>query len=122
MAASPAGAQDAASFAARAGPWSRGLVAAKALEAPLVLRFGKRPALAGRLLVPHRPECLASRLKDATLAVFDGKSARVSPATSGFEQARFHLLTWPYFAALPMKLRDSGTRLQAEGEHTRRSA
>lgn len=90
--------------------------AAKALQARLSLSFGGRPALAGRIL--FRTDLGASRLEldDGTVVVFDGRSAWVSPASSPFKQARFHVLTWPYFVALPMKLRDPGTHLQALGE------
>lgn len=59
----------------------------------------------------------ASRLEldDGTGAVFDGRAAWVSPAGSKLKGARFHLLTWPYFVALPMKLRDPGTHLTVLG-------
>lgn len=110
--------QAAASFAApiEAAQGRDAWYAAKALQARLSLSFGGRPALAGRIL--FRTGLGASRLdlEDGTVAVFDGRSAWVSPATSAFKQARFHLLTWPYFLALPMKLRDPGTHLQALGE------
>jgi hypothetical protein len=95
--------------------------AAKALEARLSLSFGGRPALAGSLL--FRTNLAASRIElgDGTVAVFDGSSAWVSPASSRFERARFHLLTWPYFAALPMKLRDPGTHIELLGERPLRA-
>lgn len=44
----------------------------------------------------------------------------MSPARPILDSARFHLLTWPYFVALPMKLRDPGTRLAVLGERTLR--
>jgi len=110
--------QAAASFAApiEAAQGRAAWYAAKALQARLSLSFGGRPALAGKIL--FRTDLGASRLEleDGTVAVFDGTSAWVSPASSPLKQARFHLLTWPYFLALPMKLRDPGTRLQALGE------
>ncbi len=119
LATSPTWAEDAGgSFAARleAAHGRQAWYAAKALEARLELRFGGRSALSGKLL--FRTNLGASRLEldDGTIAVFDGTSAWVSPAKSAFERARFHLLTWPYFAALPMKLRDPGIRLEAQAE------
>ena len=98
------------------GPWA----AAKALQARLSLTFGGRPALAGTIL--FRTNLAASRieLEDGTVAVFDGASAWVAPSSSKLERARFHLLTWPYFAALPMKLRDPGTHLRALGKRSLR--
>jgi hypothetical protein len=44
----------------------------------------------------------------------------VAPASAKLERARFHLLTWPYFAALPMKLADPGAHLQLLGERSLR--
>ncbi len=124
LATSSATSQDdaATSFAARveAAHGRTAWFAATALEGRLALHFGGQPALAGRFL--FRTNLGASRLEleDGTTAVFDGKSAWVSPARSILESARFHLLTWPYFAALPMKLRDPGTHLAALGERTLR--
>lgn len=54
-------------------------------------------------------------LADGTVAVFDGERAWVSPAGAEFPQARFHLLTWPYFLAAPFKLRDPGAHLEDLG-------
>jgi hypothetical protein len=94
--------------------------AAKALQVRLSLTFGGKPALSGTVLL--RTNLAASRieLEDGTVAVFDGASAWVAPASSKLERARFHLLTWPYFAALPMKLRDPGSHLQVLGERVLR--
>jgi hypothetical protein len=93
---------------------------AKALQANLSLTFGGRPALAGTIL--FRTNLAASRIElgDGAIAVFDGSSAWVGPASSKLERARFHLLTWPYFAALPMKLRDPGSHIQVLGERSLR--
>lgn len=54
--------------------------------------------------------------KDGVALVFDGKDAWVSPASADFPQARFHLLTWPYFLAVPFKLSDPGVNLSGLGE------
>lgn len=94
--------------------------ARRALQGRVSLSFGGTPALAGRIL--FRTDLGASRLEldDGTIAVFDGESAWVSPASSPLKRARFHLLTWPYFTAMPYKLRDPGARLQVLGERTLR--
>ncbi len=47
--------------------------------------------------------------------VFDGERAWLSPDGEGVRNARFHLLTWPYFLAAPFKLRDPGTHLAPHG-------
>ena len=50
----------------------------------------------------------------ATL-VFDGERAWVSPSAAKVPMVRFQLLTWPYFLAVPFKLRDPGTFLAPHG-------
>jgi hypothetical protein len=94
--------------------------AAKALQARVSVTFGAKLALSGTML--FRTNLAASRieLEDGTVAVFDGTAAWVAPATSKLEGARFHLLTWPYFVALPMKLRDPGSHLRPLGERVLR--
>ncbi|HEX2253229.1 MAG TPA: hypothetical protein VHQ65_08175, partial [Thermoanaerobaculia bacterium] len=88
----------------------------EAVAADVVLEFGGDRVFEGRLLFP--PDMSASRLELAggTVAVWDGEAAWVSPASAELPRARFHLLTWPYFLALPFKLRDPGTRLEDLGE------
>ncbi len=117
-----ADAPDAASFVAsiEAAHGKAAWDAARALQARLSLTFGGRPALAGIIL--FRTNLARSRieLEDGTVAVFDGASAWVAPASSKLERARFHLLTWPYFTALPMKLRDPGSHLQVIGRRALR--
>ena len=88
----------------------------EAVAADVALEFGGNPVLDGRLLFP--PDMAAARLElaDGTVAVWDGTAAWVSPAAAELPRARFHLLTWPYFFALPFKLRDPGTRLEDLGQ------
>lgn len=52
--------------------------------------------------------------RGGTSLVFDGKDAWVSPADAAFDNARFHVLTWPYFAAAPFKLDDPGATVTVE--------
>lgn len=91
--------------------WER----AGAVSADLSLSMGGNQVLAGRLL--FTPQVGRSRLElaDGTVAVFDGEGAWVSPAAADLPQARFHLLTWPYFLAAPFKLRDPGAHLEDLG-------
>lgn len=116
--ATPAGAEDAAGFAA-AIERAHGIESwrgKRALEADLEVEMGGTKVLAGRLLM--RPDTSASRLTlaDGTVMVWNGKDAWVSPSSSQVPMARFHLLTWPYFIAAPFKLRDPGARLEPLGE------
>jgi hypothetical protein len=82
----------------------------------LAVERGGRPIVQGKMLFPTDLGASRLDLADGTAVVFDGTSAWVSPASSGFAGARFHALTWPYFVAVPMKLRDPGTHLEALGQ------
>ncbi len=53
---------------------------------------------------------------EAAEAVFDGRTAWVTPSDAELPRARFQLLTWPYFIAAPMKLSDPGTHLSPLGD------
>ena len=83
----------------------------KAIQADFDVEFDGKPALACTMLLDISDGRVRMELADGTLLVFDGHSAWVSPAQSAMEQARFHLLTWTYFMASPMKLRDPGSHL-----------
>ena len=47
--------------------------------------------------------------------VYDGQTAWLSPSSARVPMVRFHLLTWPYFAAAPYKLDDPGSTLTPLG-------
>lgn len=87
-----------------------------AFSADIDVYFGGDLILDGRMLFPTDLSASRLDLADGTTAVFDGERAWVHPASSQLQAARFHLLTWPYFLAVPMKLRDPGTRLEPVGE------
>lgn len=80
-----------------------------AVEADVTVTFGGDTVFAGRMLFPT--DLATSRLEteSGTVAVFDGDAAWVSGGE--MPGARFHLLTWPYFLAAPMKFQDPGSRL-----------
>lgn len=111
---------EAAGEASFAGPIeeSHGLEAWRsqpAFAADLAVDYGGNQVLAGRMLFPTDLATSRLDLTDGTVAVFDGQRAWVYPASSPLQRARFHLLTWPYFLAVPMKLRDPGARLEPLG-------
>jgi len=89
-----------------------------ALRADMVASFGGRVRNQGTML--FRTDSSASRFdfSDGTLLVFDGRDAWVSPSTSNFQRARFHVRAWPYLLAAPLKLRDHGVRFEDLGERT----
>ncbi len=87
-----------------------------ALSADMVGTFGGVVRNQGTML--FRTDSTAARFdfSDGTLLVFDGQHAWVSPSTSDFQRARFHLRAWPYLLAASMKLRDHGVRFEDLGE------
>jgi hypothetical protein len=91
------------------------LRAQQAIQADLTVDFGGQRMIDGAMLFSTDAGRSRLTLKDGTVAVFDGKQAWVAPTSKAFPGARFHLLTWPYFAVVPFKLRDPGTKL-APGE------
>lgn len=115
----PAAAEDpfAAAFAGpiEAAQGAAAWRAAEAVSAEVTVTFGGQTVVDGRFL--FTPDVGRSRLElaDGTVAVFDGDSAWVSPLSAELPQARFHLLTWPYFLAAPFKLRDPGSHLEDLG-------
>lgn len=85
-----------------------------AVSARIELTFGGNPALDGRMI--FTPSMSKVRLDQGEASViWDGETAWVTPADAEFPRARFHVLTWPYFLAAPMKLRDPGTHLELLG-------
>jgi hypothetical protein len=55
-------------------------------------------------------------LRSGVTLVFDGAHAWVTPPNRKFPDARFHLRIWPYFIAVPFKLRDGGVKVASLGE------
>lgn len=89
--------------------------AAEAVSANLSVSMGGNQILEGRMLFTPKVGEARLEVADGTVAVFDGERAWVSPAGAELPQARFHLLTWPYFLAAPFKLRDPGAHLEDLG-------
>lgn len=83
----------------------------KAVQAHIKIELGGQTVLEGTMLFDTPVGKSRIELDDGTVMVFDGQDAWVSPSDSPLQGARFHLLTWPYFLAAPMKLRDPGSYL-----------
>ena len=83
----------------------------KAIQAHITVELGGQPLIEGTMMFNTSVGKSRIELDDGTIMVFDGQDAWVSPSDSPAEGARFHLLTWPYFLAAPMKLRDPGSHL-----------
>jgi len=88
---------------------------AAALECELAVDFGGRRALEGKMLLETGSGRVRMDLVGGTVLVFDGAEAWVAPASALSPRSRFDALTWSYFLAAPMKLRDPGTRLEELG-------
>lgn len=48
--------------------------------------------------------------QDGKTVIYDGKDVFLSPKNAEMKMARFDILTWPYFMAMPFKLTDPGTQ------------
>ena len=90
--------------------------AEEAIRTEIVVEFGGKKTLDGILTFLTDGTKSRIDLKGGTQLVFDGEKAWVSPDSATFKQARFHLLTWPYFLAVPFKLRDGGVRVGWMGD------
>ena len=86
-----------------------------ALEAYISVEFGGQKMLKGKMLTDTPVGKTRFDLTDGTVLIFDGEDAWKSPADSTFQGTRFHVLTWPYFIAAPMKLDDPGTHIEDLG-------
>lgn len=87
-----------------------------ALAADIVVTFGGNTALDGHIVFQTNMAKTRIDYKDGSVALWDGSMAWVAPGDSPVQGARFHVLTWPYFALAPLKLRDPGSRLESLGE------
>ncbi len=86
----------------------------QAVAADITVTFGGKKMVDGRFTFDTPVGKARAEMVDGTVMVFDGQQAWVLPGpkgSSGMMGARFHLLTWPYFMAAPMKLRDPGAHL-----------
>lgn len=78
--------------------------------------FNGELRLEGTMLFTSSLSKVRYTLDDGTVMVWNDGEVWLSPADRELEQARFHVMTWPYFAAVPFKLRDAGVNLDAAGE------
>jgi len=83
-----------------------------AFEAEFVLGDPEEPMLKGTMLFETGSMRSRLNLDGGAQLIWDGSTVWVSPADAEIERARFHALTWPYFAAVPFKLADPGSQLE----------
>lgn len=111
----PAAAQPADSFAASIEK-AHGIDAWRsksAVSTRLKVTFGGNTAIDGTLVMDPSGAHVRLELVAGSVLGYDAGDAWVSGAD--VPGARFHVLTWPYFLAVPMKLRDPGTHLEDLG-------
>ena len=114
----PALADDGADFAATIGKahGAAGWHGQEAFAADIQVSFGGNTVIDGTLLTRTDTSGVRIELKNGAVAVWDGEEAWVTPSAEAFRGARFHVLTWPYFVAVPMKLQDPGTHVAVLGQ------
>lgn len=86
-----------------------------AVRADIVVTFGALEMLNGTMTYEMDTGRSRFELAGGAILVFDGDRAWIAPAEAQLDRARFHLLTWPYFLAVPFKLDDPGTNLEMIG-------
>lgn len=89
-----------------------------AVKADAVITFGGQVLLDGTITFDTPVGRSRIETKDGTVMVLDGRDAWVSPADAPTPptEARFALLTWPYFIAAPFKLADPGATIDDAGK------
>jgi len=88
----------------------------QALQADVSLNFygGKVTLDATMLFTPSLGQ-VRMTLADGTVIVYNEGDAWITPSEVDMPMARFHVLTWPYFLAMPFKLSDPGVFYQDAG-------
>jgi hypothetical protein len=89
-----------------------------AVTMDITVSFGGGTPIDGTLWYNHHTGQVRIDQNSGTTMVFDGRRAWVSPTSADAPGARFHLLTWPYFLAMPFKLDDPGATLTDMGMGT----
>lgn len=89
---------------------------AEVFESGLTIRFGGQTLFDGTMTMTTDMGRVRLAASDGPVVVWDGTDAWVAPADAAIYEPRFQVLTWPYFLAVPMKLRDPGARLEPLGE------
>lgn len=90
-----------------------------AFAADFELQFGAAPPLLTDLVMTTPLDAVRLDLASGGVVIYDGTDVWASPAGLQMPPGpRFHALTWPYFLAVPMKLRDPGAHLELTGDRT----
>ena len=93
-------------------------VEAGGVTAGFNVNFGGGPLIGGTMQFTPSLSHVRMDLDDGGVVIYRDGDVFVSPAdytTKGYD-ARFHVLTWPYFMALPFKLSDPGVNVLPGGD------
>lgn len=79
------------------------------LSADIILNFGGKERLNGRILFDTKTQETALIHKDGRALYYENDTVWMTPDTANYPRARFDIFTWSYFLTLPHKLNDQGT-------------
>ncbi|WGK65106.1 hypothetical protein [Croceiramulus getboli] len=82
------------------------------------LNFGGQDRMDGTVTMTTDSKHIRVDREDGISVVFNDGEMSLSPEGANYPGARFDVLTWPYFFALPFKLTDPGTHWQQLEEAT----
>lgn len=75
----------------------------------IALNFNGEERLNGTFTMRTNSTKIKYESEDGKIIIYDGKDVFLSPKDADMKSARFDILTWPYFMAMPFKLTDPGT-------------
>lgn len=96
--------------------------AQQTVQADMLIDFGPMHVEGTMIFTPSMGK-VRMELDGGAVIIYDGRTAWLSPADAVVPgpPPRFHVLTWPYFVAVPYKLDDPGTIHADAGMHPIRS-
>ena len=75
----------------------------------IALNFNGQERLKGTFTMRTNSSKIKFESKDGKTIIYNGEEVYRTPKEAEMESARFDILTWPYFMAMPFKLTDGGT-------------
>jgi hypothetical protein len=88
----------------------------KAVQYDFTLDMEGHRLIDGKVLITPDAKKVRVEYQDKTVAVYDGEHFWAVPANGDQERMQFDVRAWPFFLAMPFKLRDPGTNVADTGE------
>ena len=82
----------------------------------LDLKFGGQDRMKAKIIMATDGSQIKIEKNDSTNLFYGPNGAFLSPKEKKYQGARFDVMTWPYFFALPFKLSDPGTQWSSKKE------